>query len=137
MATPGKKVARDPNRSRSLARCINKTGYDTREACAYFAAGARANGARDIELGLVPSPNRSRGCAEVGGKRVIVAIAPPSKFSKKKLARIFEHELRHISGQEHEDMTEEDYWSKGSEPEWSKKQKAPRWKQRGESILPK
>jgi len=70
----------------------------------------------------------------VGGKDVVIQIAPPSRFSKRKLARIYEHELRHIEGLEHEEMTEKDLWSEGPEPEWSRGMKVRRRKRRGDEI---
>ena len=47
-------------------------------------------------------------------------IAYPSKFSKRKLARLYEHEVAHTKGLEHEQMSEETYWSKGGEPKWAR-----------------
>jgi hypothetical protein len=92
--------------------------------------------ARGLRIAVVTSPNRSRGCADVGGNRVVMQVAPPSKFSKKKLARLFEHELLHTKGLEHSDMNHDQLWSGSSEPEWSKGSKL-RYRKRGQSILPK
>lgn len=66
----------------------------------------------------------------------MMAIASPSRFSKKKLARLFEHELAHIRGKEHADMSEGVYWSKGDEPEWARGKRV-EWKRKGESVLPR
>lgn len=72
-----------------------------------------------MQITAVTSPGRTRGCSEVGGTKMVVQIAPPSKFSHRKLARIYEHELQHSLGKEHEAMTDRQYWSKGGDPNWA------------------
>jgi hypothetical protein len=67
---------------------------------------------------------------------MVLQIAPPSRFSWRKLARIFEHEMQHARGKEHEDMTERDYWSKGKAPAWAKGSKLS-YRGRAPSLLPK
>ena len=118
-------------------RCVtleNFSGYDSGDLLELFERGRVAENAPcQLEVQVTPTPNRTRGCATVGGKKVVVAVAPPSRFSKAKLARIYRHELRHIAGQEHEDMTERDLWSSGPEPEWSRGVSI-RYRQRGESV---
>jgi glutamate dehydrogenase/leucine dehydrogenase len=69
----------------------------------------------------------------VGGGKVVIQIAPPSKSSRAQLARIFRHELRHILGEEHDDMSEENLWSKGPEPDWSSGKRL-RYVRRGQSV---
>lgn len=129
-------VARDPGAPRStIKEIVNKTGYDTKDLRKFFERGARAHGVRGLRVGVVPSPNRSRGCATVGGKDVVMSLAPPSKFSAPKLARLYEHELLHVQGKEHEDMADRDLWSKGKAPKWALGLKLT-YKRRGESILP-
>ena len=73
-----------------------------------------------LELVVTTNPNRTRGCAEVGGTAIVIAVAPPSKFSQRKLARIFEHELTHILGLDHHEMPEPVLWSRGGTPEWAR-----------------
>ena len=68
---------------------------------------------------------------------MVIAVASPSRMSKKKLARIFEHELLHVKGKTHEDMTRRQYWSVGDEPAWARGSRKLRHVRRGESILEK
>lgn len=92
-------------------------------------------GARNLEVAVVPTPNRSRGCATIKGRRVVMALAPPSKFSKTKLARLFEHEVLHTDGLEHDDMTEEErYSTRTRRPYWAE---VPiHYRHKGDPILP-
>ena len=73
---------------------------------------------------VVSSPIRTRGCAEVSADRpgamIVIAIAPPGKFTLSKFARIFEHECTHAQGSEHEQMAESVLWSEGDVPSWAK-----------------
>lgn len=77
---------------------------------------------------MVAAPQRSRGCAEVGrrvhpnreGEAIVIAIASPSHFSMRRLARLFEHEVGHTHGLEHGDMRDKLLWSLGPVPEWAK-----------------
>jgi len=64
-----------------------------------------------------------------------MAVASPSKFSKRKLARLFEHELAHIEGADHDEMTKEVYWSKGGEPAWARGKRI-RHVKKGRSEIP-
>ena len=76
---------------------------------------------------VVSAPQRSRGCAEVGnlrprkreGEAIVIAIASPSHFSLRRLARLFEHEVGHTHGLEHGDMRDKLLWSLGPVPEWA------------------
>lgn len=72
----------------------------------------------NLEVTMVPAPGRSRGCAEVGGTRMVLTVSPASRFSLSRLCKLFEHEALHILGFEHDWMSEEDYWSLGGLPEW-------------------
>jgi hypothetical protein len=88
-------------------------------AC-YKAMGCK--GSRAIRV--VPSPIYTRGCAEVGEKReakkVVIAIASPSRFSMRRLSRVAEHELLHTMGYEHDAMRERDMYSMGEVPLWAR-----------------
>lgn len=97
----------------------------------FFEKGLRALGVRQPKrIIVVAAPARSRGCAEVGardfvgrrveGRAVVIAIAPPSRFRLRRLARLFEHEIGHTSGLEHEAMDERMLWSLGGVPAWAK-----------------
>jgi hypothetical protein len=86
-----------------------------------------------LEVVVTPTPQRTRGCAVVGGKKMVLAVAPPSRFSKAKLARIIKHELLHARGKEHEEMAEDELWSSGPEPAWAKGKQV-RYRGRGESV---
>lgn len=73
---------------------------------------------------VVSAPQRSRGCAEVGDKRegvaIVISMGPPSRYSLRRLARLFEHEVGHTSGLVHEKMSHNMLWSLGPVPEWAK-----------------
>ena len=58
-------------------------------------------------------------CTRENGKRMVIALAAPWRYSLRRLARLFEHEDAHIRGQEHEDMTREVYLSLGPIPAWA------------------
>lgn len=81
-------------------------------------------GVRNLKkIVVVSSPIRTRGCAEVSpdrcGSMIVIAIAPPGKFTLAKFARIFEHEALHSKGVEHEQMPESRLWSEGGVPLWA------------------
>ena len=99
----------------------NRSGWSSRDLARFFARGLKAYkvfARRDIIV--VPSPIRSRGCAEIGGKPIVIAIASPSRFDLRRLARLFEHEVAHTKGQRHEDMSDNVLWSLGPTPAWAK-----------------
>jgi hypothetical protein len=54
---------------------------------------------------------------------MVISIASPSRFSLRRLARLFEHEVRHRQGLEHEAMDEETLWSLGPVPRWAEGRK--------------
>lgn len=64
----------------------------------------------------------------------MIQIAPPAKLSRRKLARILEHELHHIFGEDHEDMDDRVLWSKGGEPSWSRGLPLRRARRRGDNV---
>jgi hypothetical protein len=112
----------------------NYSGYDAGDLRRLVEAGAKAmRASHKLHVVVTPTPQRTRGCAEVGGKKVVLAVAPPSRFSKPKLARILKHELLHTQGLEHEDMTDEELWSKGPEPRWAR-DKQVRHERKGKAI---
>jgi hypothetical protein len=81
-------------------------------------------GVRNLKkIVVVSSPIRTRGCAEVSSDRhgatIVIAVAPPGKFTLAKFARIFEHEALHSKGLEHEQMPEPRLWSEGAVPLWA------------------
>lgn len=109
----------------------NHSGWDTKDLARFFARGLRALGVRRHKLiVVVASPIRSRGCAEVGekafanrlreGEAIVIAMAPPARFSVRRLARLFEHEVTHTLGLEHEEMSERVLWSLGDVPPWAR-----------------
>ena len=119
----------------------NRTGYDTDDLVRFFQKGLRATGtrSRDLRIVVVASPIRSRGCAEVGrqacspckdddretcctfnsGKKMVIALAAPWRYSLRRLARLLEHEAAHIRGSNHEDMDHETLLSLGDIPRWA------------------
>ncbi len=106
-------------------RLINRSGYDDEDLRRFVRRGLSACGVRGaVECTCVASPIRSRGCAEVGGKRMVLAIAAPSRTSKKeflrRLARLFEHEAAHLRGLEHHKMDRDLLYSRGPTPDWAR-----------------
>ena len=87
--------------------------------------GLRALGVRQSKsIIVVSAPARSRGCAEVGrgrseGGAIVISMAPPSRFSLRRLARLFVHEVTHTKGKDHEQMEHEVLWSLGPIPSWA------------------
>jgi hypothetical protein len=114
-------------------RLRNYTGYDTRDLERFFRKGLKALGARlDKTVIVVSSPTRSRGCAMVGtedkeGTAIVIAVAPPSRFTLRRLARLWEHEVLHTLGFEHEMMTEEEMYSLGELPSWARGERIRYW----------
>lgn len=103
-------------------RVINHSVYRTEDLKRFFHAGLKALGAKaGTEITVLPSDRGyTHGIAEVGGKRITLGIAPPSRHSMRKLARIFEHEVFHTLGVRHRSMTYREYWSLGGVPHWAK-----------------
>jgi hypothetical protein len=111
-------------------RLVNQSGFVTRDLYRYCLAAVRYYRVRGpIVIVVSPSPIRSRGCAEVGGTRVRVAIAAPSHQSeaefRRRLANLLRHELGHKRGLTHDDMGRRGdrgalLYSLGDEPPWSR-----------------
>lgn len=100
---------------------VNRSGYDSRDLIRFFRRGLTAlNIHKSIRITVVSAPARSRGCAEVGGKEMVIAIASPAHFSLRRLARLFEHEAAHIKGIEHDKMNSKLLYSLGPVPDWAK-----------------
>lgn len=69
---------------------------------------------------VTAAPSRSRGCAEIGGDHLLIAAAAPWRFTTKRLARLFEHEVAHLIGsREHEIMHEKLLYSLGPTSRWA------------------
>jgi hypothetical protein len=49
-----------------------------------------------------------------------IAIASPSRFCIRRLARLYEHELAHIKGFDHEEMDQALLYSTEGVPAWAK-----------------
>lgn len=99
----------------------NLSGYDTGDLRAFLAAGFRALGEprRTIHVVVTAAPGRSRGCAQIGGDRLSLAIAAPWRFSTRRLARLFTHEHAHLMGKEHGTMPKALLYSEGPVPGWA------------------
>lgn len=102
----------------------NRSGYDSSDLRRFLARGFRASGIpasrmRRLRVVIVAAPQRSRGCADVGGTRIVLAIAPPSHFTVRRFARLLEHESAHILGMDHRDMPRELLYSLGKTPAWA------------------
>lgn len=99
----------------------NRSGYNTADLARFFARGFRAVGVtKRVRVVVSSSPIRSRGCADVGGSRLSIALAPPSRFSLRRLARLFIHEAAHIQGVDHQDMPDKLLYSRGPTPGWAR-----------------
>lgn len=106
-------------------RLENRSGYDTEDLRRFVRRGLRACGVRgNVSVVIVSSPIRSRGCATVGGRRMVLAVASPARTTKKefirRLARLLEHEAAHLRGVEHKGMSRELLYSLGSTPSWAR-----------------
>lgn len=98
----------------------NRSGYLTQDLERFVVEGLRACGVTKIITVMVTaSPIRSRGCAEVGGNKLSLAIASPSKFSRRRLARVLWHEAAHLRGIDHAQMDERLLYSLGPTPAWA------------------
>lgn len=107
----------------------NASGYDTRDLHAFFMTGLREMAIpdariRSLRVAVTSAPKRSRGCADVGGTRISIAIAPPSyspyREFIRRLARLWEHEVAHSMGFDHEDMPKRLLYSTGQTPRWAR-----------------
>ena len=120
--------------SQPTLRLINKTPYDTGDLLRFFARGLWALGCRkDKVIKVLLTKGESRGIAYVGScsgqnrsgpceaKSIVLMLPPPEKLTIRRLARLFEHEVRHTRGERHEDMSEDVYWSsQRTVPAWAK-----------------
>ena len=101
-------------------RLENRSGYHDEDLGRLFSRGLRACGIRkDVTIVVVAAPQRSRGCAVVGGARMTIAIAAPWRFDLRRLACMFRHECEHLKGVEHEQMPHDMLYSLGDTPEWA------------------
>lgn len=107
----------------------NASGYDTRDLHRFFVAGLHEMKIpppriASLRVAVTSAPKRSRGCADVGGTRISIAIAPPSYSPRRefirRLARLWEHEVAHSMGFDHEDMPERLLYSNGPTPRWAR-----------------
>lgn len=116
-------------------RLVNRSGYDTEDLRRFLEAGLRARARKlsgILTVVVVSSPIRSRGCADVvpleerrKPRTMDLAIAPPSYYTSeegfmRRLSRLFDHEIRHVLGDHHEDMSERDLYSTGRASPWSR-----------------
>lgn len=106
-------------------RLTNASGYNTEDLHRFFDRGLDAFGVGWRNITVVAAPQRSRGCANIGrkdkpGRNIVIAIAPPSRFTMKRLCRLIEHEMAHTLGMEHEDMPPNLLWSRGNVPRWAR-----------------
>jgi len=126
-------------------RFTNRSGYDTADLRSFIDEALRTYGvrSRDVEVIVVAAPKRSRGCAEVGrcfgdrcvgGRRMVIAIAPPSYDTSyeaflRRLSNLLRHECAHLRGYEHEDMDYHLLYSYGPITPWAR-----RWSRGGRRI---
>ena len=78
---------------------------------------------RRVTVVVVASPVYSRGCAVVGGDRLVLSIAGPSRLEKpdgwRRLTRVLDHEAEHLAGREHRDMPARMRYSLGPASRWA------------------
>ena len=112
----------------------NFTGYVTEDLERFFARGLQALGATGDKIIKVISTKTDdgRGIAFVGrcayprergrceGKSMVLMLPHPRQLTLRRLARLFEHELKHNLGLSHEQMNEDEYWSRGQLPQWAR-----------------
>jgi hypothetical protein len=119
----------------------NFSGYEARDLAVIVQAGLGAAGVkRPKRVVVTHSPIYTRGCAaispDVTWAPMSLAIAAPSRFTMAKLARIIEHEGRHLRGEDHGEMPDKDvYTSSSFVPRWAKGLKLPRYRGRGADPL--
>jgi hypothetical protein len=124
-----------------LLHLENRTGYHVGDLAHFFARGLRAMGCQGVKVVRViesKEPNatmdrRSRGIAYIGrcrpgercagsseAKSIVLMLPPPERLTLRRLARLFEHEVKHTRGKEHDDMTRREFWSLGGVPGWAR-----------------
>ena len=81
--------------------------------------------------GIKTNPGVSRG----GVGRIVIALAAPHRFSIRRLARLFEHEVTHSKGVDHSEMSHNVLMSLGPIPDWAKNVKI-RYRGRAPSQIP-
>lgn len=111
--------------SAPLYRIENRTGYDDEDLERLVVAAMRGEGlSGPLDFLFVAAPARSRGCAEIGvasvGRKIVIALASPARFRLLRLANLLRHELRHIVGEDHDEMESKVEWALGPMPEWAK-----------------
>jgi hypothetical protein len=116
--------AHSSTRSVATLRVVNASGYSTSDLRRFFLRGLRAmrvpeSRTRQLRVVVTPAPQRSRGCADVGGHRISIAIAAPWRFSLRRLARLWEHEVAHAMGWDHKEMSERLLYSLGRTSGWA------------------
>ena len=109
-------------RDRRAFSLDNQSGYDSADLRRFIEKGLRATGtpSRGLRVVVVSAPERSRGCATVSGKEMVIAIASPSRYSLRRLARLIEHEAAHLRGMDHGDMPRDLLYSLGAVPRWAR-----------------
>ena len=97
----------------------NHTGYVTADLERFFARGLHALGCKkDKIISVKMTSGDSRGIAYVG--QCAYPKPHPRGLTIRRLARLFEHEVKHTLGLSHENMNEDEYWSRGQIPAWAK-----------------
>lgn len=107
----------------------NLSRYDTTDIGRFVKRGVAAYGDKAQQKRLLvvvrPAPGRTRGCARLGGDAMVLAVARPSKWSTRKAALILRHEVAHLRGADHHEMSEDVLWSRGPLPRWTGRKKDP------------
>lgn len=99
----------------------NFTGYATADLVKFFTRGLRACGVRGhVYVVATTSPIFTRGCADIGGRRLVMAFASPAKQDMRRNARVLMHEAEHLKGRRHEAMPERMRYSEGPLPPWAR-----------------
>jgi hypothetical protein len=103
----------------------NRTRYKTSAVTDFVRRGILAYGDERLKkrclVVVVNVPGRTRGCARMHGDAMVLGLARPSKWSTKKAALILRHEVAHMRGADHHEMSDDVHWSKGT-PSWTRGQ---------------
>lgn len=95
---------------------------DTRDITRFVRAGVRAyGGPSDLHVLVRHHPERTRGCANLYGRSVVLALGPRAHVTPAKVALILRHELAHIHGIDHDHMRPMLLYSEGPCPPWARR----------------
>ena len=104
-------------RSRALLRARSSRARRKKDKIISVEIDEDGRRPRDRVCGSCAYP-RERGACE--GKSIVLMLPHPRRLTLRRLARLFEHEVKHNLGLSHEQMNEDEYWSRGQLPQWAR-----------------